>query len=71
MKTDNGKFLKEMGSKIKAARIAKGISYPKMSKLCKIDMSNLWFVEQGRRNCHILSLKAIAEVLEKDVKDFI
>ena len=26
-------------------------------------MSNMWFIEQGRRNVHILSLKSIAEVV--------
>jgi len=68
---DNGVYLKEMGSKIKAARKLHKISYPKMSKLCGIDMSNLWFIENGERNVHILTLKAIADVLKVDVKDFL
>ena len=67
----NGQFLKEMGSKIKAARKAQKISLPQMSKLCKTDMSNLWFIEEGRRNTHILTLKAIADALGIDVKEFI
>ena len=67
---DNWVFLKEMGSKIKAARKAQKISLPKMSKLCGIDMSNLWFIENGERNFHILTLKVIAEVLKTDLKDY-
>jgi transcriptional regulator with XRE-family HTH domain len=67
----DGIYLKEMGKKIKAARKAKKISLPKMSKLTKIDLSNLWFLENGERNTHILTLKSIADVLGKDVKDFI
>ena len=61
-------FLIEMGKKIKAARTAKKISYPQFSKLTGVDMSNLWFIENGRRNVHILTLKSIADVLELDIK---
>jgi transcriptional regulator with XRE-family HTH domain len=68
---EKGIYLKEMGSKIKEARIAKKLSYPKFSVLTGIDMSNLWFIEQGRRNLHLLTLKAIADVLKMDVKDFL
>jgi len=64
-------FLKEMGRKIKEARIAKKLSYPKFSKLTGVDMSALWFIEQGRRNTHLLTLKAIADKLGVDVKDFL
>jgi transcriptional regulator with XRE-family HTH domain len=67
----NDIFLSEVGRKVKAARKAKKISLPKMSVLCGIDMSNLWFLENGKRNAHILTLKNIADALEMDVKDFI
>jgi len=70
-KTDNGVFLKEMGKKIKEARMSKKLSYPKFSKLTNVDMSNLWFIEQGRRNVHLLTLKAIADVLEMELKEFV
>ena len=69
--TPNNIYLKEMGSKIKAARKAKGITLPKMAKLAKTDLSNYWFLENGERNAHILTLKSIADVLGMDVKDFI
>jgi len=36
-----------------------------------VNMSNLSFLENGQRNAHILTLKSIADVLGKDVKDFI
>jgi transcriptional regulator with XRE-family HTH domain len=67
----NDIFLKEIGTKVKAARKAKKISLPQMAALSGIDMSNLWFLENGRRNAHILTLKSIADVLKVDVKDFI
>jgi transcriptional regulator with XRE-family HTH domain len=69
MKTDA--FLLEMGQKIRTARKAKKIAIDEMARLTKIDLSNLSFLERGMRNCHILSLKSIADVLEMDVKDFL
>jgi transcriptional regulator with XRE-family HTH domain len=68
---ENDIFLKEMGQKIRTARKAKKIPINEMAVLTKIDMSNLSFLERGMRNCHILSLKSIADVLEMDVKDFL
>ncbi len=68
---ENGIFLKAMGAKIKAARLANKMGLPKLAALTGINMSNLWFLEQGRRNAHILTLKIIADVLKMDVKDFI
>ncbi len=67
----NDIYLKEMGLKIKAIRKSQKMSLVAMGELTGIDMSNLWFVEKGRRNAHILTLKSIADVLEVDVKDFI
>ncbi|MBK6825432.1 MAG: helix-turn-helix transcriptional regulator [Chitinophagaceae bacterium] len=68
----DGQFLKEMGSKIKSARKSQKLTLEQLSKLSgATDLSNLWFIEQGRRNVHILTLKSIADVLKKDVRDFI
>ena len=64
-------FLVEMGRKIRSARKAKKIPINTMAELTKIDMANLSFLERGMRNCHIMSLKSIADVLEMDVKDFL
>jgi transcriptional regulator with XRE-family HTH domain len=68
---ENNIFLKQLGVKIKTARKSRKISLPMLSKLCKTDMSNLWFIEQGQRNLHILTLKSIANVFKMDVKDFL
>lgn len=67
----NGELLKQMGAKIKAARLAKKWSYPTMAKKCGLNMSNFWFIEQGTVNLHLLTLKAIAEAFQMDVKDFL
>ena len=42
----------------------------KMGELTGVDMSNIWFLENGQRNTHVPTLKAIAEVLEIDIKAF-
>jgi transcriptional regulator with XRE-family HTH domain len=64
-------FLKEMGSKIKVARIANRLSYPQLSRLTGLSVPALWFIENGRRNPHILTLKVIAEVLKIDLRDLL
>jgi len=60
-----------MGAKIRSARKSKKMAINVLAERSKIDLSNLSFSERGERNCHILSLKSIAEVLEVDVKDFL
>jgi transcriptional regulator with XRE-family HTH domain len=67
----NDIFLKEIGQKVKAARKANKLTLPKLSAASGINVSNLWFLENGQRNMHILTLKSIADVLNMDVKDFI
>jgi transcriptional regulator with XRE-family HTH domain len=68
---NNGQFLKEIGVKVKAARKAKQITLMELSKSCGIHITQLSFLENGKCNSHILTLKSIADVLKIDVKDFI
>ncbi len=68
---NEGTFLIEMGNKIKKARKAAKVSFPMLSKATGMNVSSLWFVENGLRNAHILTLKSIADCLGKDVKDFL
>ena len=68
---NNGQFLKEIGVKVKSARKAKKITLMELSKSCGIHITQLSFLENGKCNSHILTLKSIADVLEMDVKDFI
>ena len=65
------KYLKEMGVKLKAARKKHKLSLPKLSKLCGIHLTSLWFIENGKSNVHLLTLKKIADVYKMDVKDFL
>ena len=67
----NDIYLKEMGSKIRTARKAKKMSMEHLGELIKMNISNISFLERGKRNPHLLTLKSIADVLKVDVKDFI
>lgn len=66
---NNGLYLKQIGSKIRATRRAKGISLRQMVTLCPLHKSSLSEIENGKRDSHILTLKMLADVLEVDVKD--
>lgn len=64
-------YLVEVGSKIKAIRETKNVSIRELGERCKMDYSSLSRLETGQRNFYILTLKAIADALEVDVKDFL
>jgi transcriptional regulator with XRE-family HTH domain len=53
------------------ARKANKMTLQQLSDLSGINISNLWFLENGQRNAHIISLKSIADVLKVDVREFI
>jgi len=67
----NDIFLIEMGKKIRERRKAQKISLQKLSEVTGIDLSNLSFLERGQRNCHILSLKSIADCLNLNIKELL
>ena len=64
-------YLVEMGGKIKAARNAKKLTVRELGELCKLDYSCLSRIENGQYSSRVLTLKIIADVLGKDVKDFL
>lgn len=64
-------LLMQMGAKIKAHRIGNKMTLQKLSDSTGIDLSNLWFIENGRRNVHLLTLKSIADVFNLDIKDLL
>jgi transcriptional regulator with XRE-family HTH domain len=66
----NGEYLIKMGKKLKAARLKNKLSLSKVGKQCNVHLTSLWFIENGRSNVHILTLKSIADVYKMDVKEF-
>lgn len=67
----NGEYLTEMGRKLKEARLKNKLSLQKLSDNCGIHVTSLWFIENGRSNVHLLTLKSIADVYKMDVKEFL
>ncbi len=68
---NNGQFLKSLGRKVKLARVSKGMTLAKLSELTGMHGASIGIIENGKVNVHILNLKAIADILEVDVKDFL
>jgi transcriptional regulator with XRE-family HTH domain len=60
-----------MGSKVRAYRKTKKLSMQYVGDAIGMNISNLSFLERGKTNPHLLTLKSIADVLEVDVKDFL
>ena len=67
----HGQFLKEMGQRVRAARKARKMPLTELAKLCGTNLTQLSFLENGKANSHILTLKSIAEVLRIDIKEFL
>lgn len=64
-------YLQEIGKKIQAFRKAKNITIRGLGELTKMDYSTLSRIEGGQYASRITTLKAIADVLEMDVKEFL
>ena len=67
----NDIYLKEMGGRIRSARKARKMSMERLGEQINMNISNISFIERGRTNPHLLTLKSIADILKVDVKDFI
>ena len=68
---NNGQFLKEVGLKVRAARKARKIPLTELAKLCGTNLTQLSFIENGKANWHILTLKSIADVFKVNVREFL
>lgn len=67
----NDIYLKEMGKKIKAMRKSKKMSLEELGSKTGFHLTSIWFIENGKSDVHILTLKSIADSLGVDLKDFI
>ena len=64
-------YLVKMGGKIQKIRMSKGLTVRKLGELVGIDYGALSRIETGQKNSHILTLKAIADALGVQIKDFL
>lgn len=67
----DGVYLITMGKKIRSIRRAKGISLRQLTVMTGMAKSALSEIENGKRNCYLLTLKLIADTVDVDVKDFL
>lgn len=67
----NDEYLKEIGSKIRAARNAKGLHLRDLAQLVRLDYSSICRIENGQYSSRVLTLLALAKALDCDVKDFL
>jgi transcriptional regulator with XRE-family HTH domain len=71
MRKNINPYLKEMGKRVRKIRRSKNISMRKLVKICLLHKSSISELENGKRDCHILTLKMLADLFEVDVKDFL
>ncbi|HEX6847461.1 MAG TPA: helix-turn-helix transcriptional regulator [Chitinophagaceae bacterium] len=69
-KLRDNEFLKKVGSKVRKHRKARKLSLQELGNAIGMNISNLSFLERGKTNPHLLTLKAIADVLDVDVTEF-
>lgn len=67
----NDNYLKEMGVKIKAQRMAQNISGKQLGRMCGLDHNSFWRIEAGQKNSHILTLKTIADKLGIELNELL
>lgn len=67
---NNKDFLKKLGKKLKLARVANDMTLEKLMAVTGYHRTTISKVERGTKNTRILTIKAIADVLEVDIKEF-
>ncbi|RXK58173.1 XRE family transcriptional regulator [Lacibacter luteus] len=67
----DGIFLKQMGAKIKAVRVSRGMTLRQLGTMCNLDFGSISRIENGQKNSYLLTIKTIADKLEVDVKEFL
>jgi transcriptional regulator with XRE-family HTH domain len=63
MNLDDKKFLRDLGTRIRERRLAKGLTQAELGDKCGLDRTFIGSVEQGRRNVSILNLRLVARTL--------
>ena len=69
MKKDE--FKKEIGFKIKVARMRQKISQEKLAEMADCSLSYIGFVERGEMSLSLYNFVKISSVLHLDINDFL
>ncbi len=65
----NDLYLKSIGNRIREIRASKNLKQNELSKMCGICQCALSEIENGMRNSFVLTLKAIADKLNVELKE--
>ncbi len=63
MNLDEITFLRELGTRIRDRRTARGLTQEQLAAQCELHRTFIGSVERGERNVSILNLRTIARVL--------
>lgn len=67
----NEEFLKHVGMEFKIARIRKNLTQKQLAELTSLSPMAVKNVEDGKKDCHILTYKRLYDALGMDLKVFI
>lgn len=68
---EKDEFKKEIGFKIKVARMRQKISQEKLAEMADCSLSYIGFVERGEMSLSLYNFVKISSVLHLDIKDFL
>lgn len=65
--TDTDAKLSRLGTAIRAARLARGLSQEALADAAGIDRSHMGKIERGERNVSVLNVGRVADALETSI----
>ncbi len=65
---DDRKFLRDLGERLKAQRLARGLTQEELAKKCQLHRTFIGSVERGERNISILNLRLMAKMMRVPLK---
>lgn len=69
--SDDQKYLKDMGDRIREWRLARGLTQADLGSKCELHRTFIGSVERGERNISILNLRLIARRLRVSVAELL
>lgn len=69
--TEEVRYLKQIGNRIRELRVESGLLQEKLSFGCNLDRTYLGSVERGERNISVINLRKIANTLKYKVADLL
>ncbi|CDF00222.1 MAG TPA: XRE family transcriptional regulator [Cyanobacteria bacterium UBA10660] len=68
---EKSEFKKEIGFKIKVARMRQKISQEKLAEMADCSLSYIGFIERGEMSLSLYNFVKISSVLHLDINDFL